>query len=57
MPYQEVLSLLNYISVSIILPVYGVLLLPAFLTPDFTKEVLYLLSYIRVSIVLTVCDT
>ena len=37
MPYQEVLSLLNYISVSIILPVYGVLLLPAFLTPDFTK--------------------
>ena len=52
---KEVLYLLSYISVSIILTVYGDLSLPAFLPPDgFTKEVLYLLSYISVLIILTV---
>ena len=52
---KEVLYLLSYISVSMILTVYGDLSLPAFLPPaGFTKEVLYLLSYISVSMILTV---
>ena len=43
---KEVLYLLSYISVSMILTVYGDLRLPAFLPPaGVTKEVLYLLSH------------